>query len=238
MVDLVLESSRRLKHRLGKKDQNTMAQYLETLSSVEKQIEINEAWLDTPLKKVKGSKPMLDVDPKEGCENYIKSMFDLMALGFHMDLTRVMTFQMAREDGMGFGDAYPVLASGAKKGHHGLSHSKDMEGYTEWSTHDAWLAERFAGFLKELKTREDEHGSLLDNTQVLFGSSQTHTHNASDMPLILAGGKNMGLKHGHYERFPEKVHMTNLLVSMAQAAGLDCDRFADSNGTCPGKTFS
>jgi hypothetical protein len=237
LVDTILDSSRHLKRQLGQKDQRTMDQYLATLSDVEKQIEKNEVWLKTPLKKVEGSSFNLDVDPKEGCENYVKAMLNIMALGFHMDLTRVMSFQISREDGMGFGENYPKHALGLKKGHHGLSHTKDLDGYRGWSKMDTWMSQHLAHLLKEMKSRNDEHGNLLDNTQILFGSSQSHTHNATNAPLILAGGKNMGLKHGSYETFPEKVPMSNLFVSMGQAAGIPCKSFSDSTGPLPGQIF-
>ena len=238
LVDLVLDSSRHLKRKLGNKDEKTMDQYLASLSDVEKQIERNEQWLQTPLKKVDNMQVDLDVDPKEGCETYVRSMLDLMTLGFHMDLTRVMTFQIAREDGMGFGDNYPKFALGTAKGHHGTSHTKDMEGWRDWSKVDAWYSSHLAHFLTQLKSREDEFGNLLDNTQVLFGSSQAHTHNAVNCPLILAGGKNMGLKHGRYQTFTEKTPMTNLFVSMGQAANIPMGSFSDSTGALPGDIFT
>lgn len=235
IVDLVLESSKDLKRKLGSKDQQKMDQYLETLNSVEKQLQKNEAWLGTPLKKVDKSHINTDVNHKEGCENYIRSMMDLMVLGFQMDLTRVMAFQIYREDGIGRGDRYPKYGAGINMGHHQLSHSKKDE---EWAKFDNWMSMQFAYFLRQMRDRKDEFGSLLDNTQVLYGSSQSHTHNARNCPLVLAGGKNMGLKHGTYQRFPEKVPMSNLFVSMAQSAGVNCTKFSDSTGELPSNIFS
>jgi hypothetical protein len=242
IVDLVLESSRDLQRRLGAKDKQKMDQYLSTLDSVEKQLQKNEAWLSVPLKDVNMSHIDVKVDPKEGCENYIRTMMDLMALGFQLDLTRVMAFQLYREDGMGVGDLYTKYGAGLGKGHHRLSHgTKDKE----WATFDKWMSQNFAYFLRQMKNTSDEHGTLLDNTQVLYGSSQAHTHNARNCPLILAGGKNMGLKHGSYERFTEKVPMSNLFVSMAQSAEVILPknhqgqgRFSDSTGNLPSKIFS
>ena len=235
IVDMVLQSSKDLKRKLGVKDQQKMDQYLDTLNSVEKQLQKNEAWLGTPLKKVDMSKVNVEVDPKQGCENYIRTMMDLMAIGFQMDLTRVMAFQIYREDGMGVGDAYPKYGAGINKGHHGLSHAKDDK---LWAKFDNWMSQNFAYFLKQMKTKSDEYGNLLDNTQILYGSSQAHTHNARNCPLVLAGGKNMGLKHGSYERFSDKVPMSNLFVNMANAAGIRCEKFGDSKGKLPTKIFS
>ena len=234
IVDLVLDSSKDLKRRLGKNDQQKMDQYLSSLDSVEKQLQKNEAWLTVPMKKVGMSHLNFDLDPAKNAETYVRSMFDLMVLGYEMDLTRVMTYQIAREDGMGFGENFPKLI-GLGKGHHGISHSKDAE---LWGKYDQWLSKQFAYFLGKMKSVKDEHGSILDNTQVLYGCSQSGTHNATNCPLVLAGGKNMGLKHGSYSRFKDEVPMTNLFVSMLNAAGVKRDRFSDSTGKLPGEIFS
>jgi hypothetical protein len=235
IVDLILDSSRDLKRRLGYKDQQKIDQYMSSLDRVEKQLQKNEAWLGTPLKKVDHSYLKLDVNPKEGCVNYIRTMLDLIALGFQMDITRVIAFQFYREDGMGVGDKYTKFGLGIDKGHHGLSHSKD---YQKWAKFDNWMSGHLAYFLDQMKNKKDEYGSLLDNTQILYGSSQSHTHNARNCPLIVAGGKNMGLKHGTYERFSAKIPMSNLFVSMANKAGVHIDKFSDSTGELEAKVFS
>jgi len=235
IVDLVFGNSKDLKRNLGKSDQEKMDQYLTSLDSVEKQIQKNEEWLDIPLKNADYSKLNFDLDPAKNAETYVRSMYDLMVLAYEMDLTRAITFQVAREDGMGFGENYPKLAIGSKKGHHGISHSNDP---MLWSTYDNWLAKQQAYFLGRMKEVKDEHGSLLDNTQVLWGSSQAHTHNARNLPLVLAGGKNMGVNHGSYQRFEDKTPMTNLFVSMLNAAGVHRSKFSDSTGKLPGDIFS
>ncbi|NQZ59333.1 MAG: DUF1552 domain-containing protein, partial [Lentisphaeraceae bacterium] len=242
IVDLVLASSHDLKRRLGLKDQQKIDQYLSTLDSVEKQLQKNEDWLSVPLKKYDMSHIDVKVDPKEGCENYIRTMMDLMALGFQLDLTRVMAFQIYREDGLGLGDIYAKYGAGVAQSHHKLTHSKND---ANWAKFDKWMSQQFAYFLGQMKSKSDEFGTLLDNTQVLYGSSQAHTHNARNCPLILAGGKNMGLKHGSYQKFPEKVPMSNLFVSMAGAAGVELPKnhngdgiFSDSSGALPSSIFS
>lgn len=234
IVDLVLDSSKDLKRRLGKNDQEKMDQYLSSLDSVEKQLQKNEAWLTVPMKKVSMDHLNFDLDPEKNAETYVRSMLDLMVLAYEMDLTRVMTYQIAREDGMGFGENFPKLI-GLNKGWHGISHSNNPE---LWGSLDQWVSKQFAYFLDRMKTVKDEHGSILDNTQVLYGSSQSGTHNATNCPLILAGGKNMGIKHGTFTKFEEKTPMNNLFVSMLNAAGVKRDRFSDSTGKLPGEIFS
>ena len=77
---------------------------------------------------------------------------------------------------------------------------------------------------------QDEHGSLLDNTLILYGSGTSNTHNARNYPLILAGGNNLGVEHGSYHRFDEKEPMSNLFVSMLNAIDIPTNKFADSTG--------
>jgi len=92
--------------------------------------------------------------------------------------------------------------------------------------------------LDRLKNVSDEHGPLLDNTMLLFGSACSTTHNARNYPLIVAGGKNMGLKHGSYQVFDDSVPLSNLYVSMLNTVGVQTDRFADSTGSLKSDVFS
>ncbi len=234
IVDLVLEDSRRMQQMLGRQDNQTMDQYLTALSTVETQVIRNEKWLDIPMEDIDSSNLNLNTDVTIDPEAYIRATIDLMVLGFQTDLTRVMTYMMAREDGMGFGENFPNLALGIKKGHHRMSHDKAKDHWVEWGRYDAWLASQFAYLLKRLKETSDQHGPLLDNTLVLYGSACSSTHNARNYPLVLAGGQSMGAKHGAYHVFDEKhTPMSNLFVSMLRATGVSANNFADSTGPLP-----
>ena len=235
IVDLVLESSKDLSRRLGKNDQQKMDEYLSSLNSVEEQLKRNEAWLSVPLKKVDSSHINLDADPAKSAEEYIRTMYDLIVLGYQMDLTRVISYMIAREDGLGLGDKYPLQVIKSLKGHHAISHANN---YEVWAAYDEWLSKQFAYFIGRMKTTKDEYGSLLDNTQVLYGSACSTTHSANNLPLIVAGGKNMGLKHGAFTKFSEKTPMSNLFVSMLNAAGVKKKSFKDSTGELPAGIFS
>jgi len=134
---------------------------------------------------------------------------------------------------MGYGDNFPKLALGLK-GHHAISHDKTKGHWENWGRYDRWLAGHFSYFLDRMKKTTDEHGSLLDNTLILYGSACSSTHNANNCPLILAGGTNLGAKHGSYTIFDEKeVHLSNLLLSMLNAVGIGLNSFADSTGRLP-----
>ena len=230
IVDLILEDSNRLKGRLGQHDQDKLDEYLTSLNSVEEQIRRNEAWLDTPLKPFDASHLGLDCDPTVDPQATLRTMYDLMVLGFQIDLTRVMTYMIAREDGMGFGDHFPRLALGINRGHHTISHDLHEGHWDDWGRYDKWVAEQFAYFLERLKTTHDEHGPLLDDTLVLYGSCCSTTHNARNYPLALAGGKNLGIRHGSYREYDEETPLSNFLLTLLQAVGVEHESFSDSTG--------
>ena len=233
VVDLVLQDSKSLQRRLGKRDQSKLDEYLTSLNRVEKQLQRNEQWLDIPMKEFDADHLKLDVDAAVDPEGYVRATMDLMVLGFQTDLTRVMTYMIAREDGMGFGDNFPKLALGLK-GHHSITHDKSQNHWDDWGRYDQWLAKQFAYFLDRMKTVTDEHGPILDNTLVLYGSACSSTHNARNYPLVLAGGSKMGVEHGSYTVFDEKhTPMSNLFVSMLNAVGVEAEQFSDSTGKLP-----
>ncbi|MDB4766560.1 DUF1552 domain-containing protein [bacterium] len=234
IVDLVLEDSKRMKRQLGRTDNQKIDEYLSALNSVEEQVLRNEKWLDIPLENFDADHLNLNVDAMIDPQAYVRATLDLMVLALQTDMTRVMTYMMAREDGMGFGENFPRLALGIKKGHHGISHDKAKDHWVQWGQYDAWLASQYAYFIKRLKETKDEHGSLLDNTLVLYGSACSSTHNARNYPLVLSGGSNMGVQHGSYTQFDEEeTPMSNLFVSMLNAVGAPTESFADSTGKLP-----
>lgn len=230
IVDLVLEDSKTLKNRLGSNDKEKLEEYLNSLEKVEKQLTRNEKWLDVPMQKFDASLINLDVDPTYAPEDYVRSMIDLMVLGFQTDATRVITYMMAREDGMGFGDNFPKIALGLQ-GHHTISHDRATGHWGDWGRLDQWYAKQFGYFLDKMKNTKDVHGSLLDNTLILYGSACSTTHNARNCPLVLAGGADLGVNHGAYTRFEEKEErLSNLFVSMLNKLDIERESFSDSTG--------
>lgn len=234
IVDLILEDSKRLGRKLSKQDQAKLDEYLESLNKVEEQIKRNEEWLDIPLKPLDTEHLELDPDPRIDPAAYVRTTYDLIALAFEADLTRVVTYQAGREDGMGFEDSFPNLALGIKRGHHTISHDTHEGHWEQWGRYDQWVADQFGHFVKRLAETEDEHGRLLDDTLVLYGSCCSTTHNARNYPLALLGGRNMGVQHGAYTVHDETVPMSNLLLSMLHAVGVEKETFSDATGLLPG----
>lgn len=229
LVDLVLESSQDLRRRLGKNDQAKLAEYLSSVQEIERRIERTEAWLETPRPHVDPNAVKLTAK-QDAPEDYIRTMYDLMFLAFQTDTTRVATYQISQEDGKGVSDKFPAIALGFS-GHHSLSHGGGKEGgYERWARYDQFLAKQHAYFLERLSNTQEGEGSLLDNTVTLFGSATSTTHNARNYPLVLAGGKSLGFRHGQFHKFSESTPLANLFVNMQQKLGVTSETFADSTG--------
>lgn len=229
VVDLVLEDSKRLKKNLGRADQQKLEEYMTTLRDLEARIERLEAWQNIPMKKFDSSHLDLSITLKSPKE-YIRSMCDLMVLAFETDIARVANYQLVREDNLGLGTKFATVLFGFDD-HHKMSHGKSEKNYKNWATYDRFLIEQLDYLIQRLTDTKDEFGPLLDNTLVFYGSSNSTYHNARNYPLILAGGKNMGLKHGRYMQFDEnKKILSDLFVSMLNAMNVPTKTFADSKG--------
>jgi len=236
LVDAVAASARSLDQQLGKSDREKMDQYLTSLNEVESRLIASEKWIDVPLKKQDYSHLNLDATSEGEPAEYYRNMFDLIALAFDADITRSVTFMLNREDGMGISDTFP-LKLGLSKTHHNLSHATDKEGQLQFAKYDQFLSQQVAHFLQSLTRYQDRQGSVLDNSIVLFGSGASTTHNPRNLPTLVAGGANMGLKHGTYWRGGE-TRLANMYVSILRSLGIGQESFADSTGTLGGSIFS
>jgi hypothetical protein len=143
---------------------------------------------------------------------------------------------MNREDGMGISDTFP-LKLGLSQTHHSLSHAGDKSGQLNFGKYDLFLSHQLAFFLKRLQEFQDAEGSVLDNSIILYGSGASTTHNPRNLPTLLAGGRNMGLRHGFYWKDGE-TRMSNLHLSILHAMGISEQTFADSTGTLKHTLFS
>jgi hypothetical protein len=236
LVDAVAESAKALNRQLGKSDRERMDQYLSALDEVESRLIASEKWIDIPIKKQEYSHLNLDITNEGEPAEYYRNMFDLIALAFDADITRSVTFMLNREDGMGISDTFP-LKLGLSKTHHQLSHATDKEGQLDFARYDHFLSQQVAHFLGRLCEYKDREGSVLDNTIVLFGSGASTTHNPTNLPTLIAGGANMGLKHGVYWKDGE-TRLANVYLSILHSLGIGKESFADSTGTVGGSIFS
>ena len=155
-------------------------------------------------------------------------MFDLMALSFQADITRISTFMMAREVSY---RTFPML--GISEGFHPASHHQNnparLENLTKINTYHVGL---LAHFLEKLKSTPDGDGNLLDHSLVLYGSgmSNSNVHNHSPLPVLVAGGAAGRLKGGRHLKYPENTPMANLLLTILDKAGIPQESVGDSTG--------
>lgn len=234
ILDLVKDQAKSLRRNLGIADQRKLSEFETSVREVEQRVERSRSWLDVPLPKVDRDSIGLDatVDaPKE----YLKAIYDLQFLALQTDLTRITTYQIGSY-GPSRARKFPGVL-GLKPDWHGLAHGAGKKGGPEnIGRFDQFLAENLARFLSRLKETPEGDGSLLDRTLVLYGSSNSRTHQNRNYPLLLAGGRNLGLRHNQFLHFDDKTPMSNLFVTMLQALGLESESFVDSTGTLDGLT--
>ena len=232
ILDLVRDQSKLLRKNLGKPDQRKLDEFETSVREVEERVERSQRWLSIPLPDVDPSSVELDADP-DGPKDYIRAIYDLMYLAFQTDMTRVATYQIGSY-GPTVARTFPACI-GLPGNWHGLAHGAGKKGGAEQlGRFDQFLAQNLARFLTRLQETSEGDGSMLDRTLVLYGSSNSRTHQNHNYPLLLAGGSQLGLTHNQYLRFDEKTPMSNLFVSMMQAVGVEADSFADSTGTLAG----
>lgn len=254
VLDDNLAEVRTLSEKMSAADKGRLDQYLTSVREAEIRTRRADAWLDTPLPKISEAdrkRTNRDV-PKTQAGDYFRTVYDLMVLAFQTDVTRVATFSLGGE-----GDAFAIPEIGITESRHQLSHHGGDEGYMEKLTnYDTFAIEQFGYFLTRLAETKDLNGkSLLGSTMSLFGSGMSygHSHGNANLPLVLAGGTDLGLKHGSHLDFNQghfdgytldkpgdhyrlcsrpantDAHMSNLLLLMAQKMGVETDRFGDSN---------
>lgn len=230
MLDVLLDHSKSVRTKLGKQDQRKLDEYLATVRSVEERVDRSARWLDIPRPVVDGSSLHLDADHNTPTE-YIQTMYDLIVLAFQTDSTRVATFQLGNMNGAtSVAGQIPQLL-GLRDKMHRLAHDWNKKGGAEaLAKWDQYLTEQFARFLKRLKETQEGDGSLFDHTLVLYGTSNSQTHNNNDYPLLLAGGDELGLKHGQLISYSAHTPLANLHVTMLNRLGVPNHGFADSSG--------
>ena len=155
-------------------------------------------------------------------------MSDLVAIAFQADLTRVVTLMYSREGG---NRTYRSI--GVPDAHHGLSHNQnDSERMARLQLIDRHHVAMLAYFLGKLQDAQDENGSVLDNSMVVYGSSlsDSNAHTHDNLPTLLAGGGSGALRGGRHLRYPDGTPMTNLFVTMLDKLGSHRDAVGDSTG--------
>ncbi len=225
IIDEVLSEAQDLNRRLGASDRRKMDEYLTSVREVERMTERAKIWQSTPKPKVDAKSLDLSANTTSPRE-YLTVMYDLLALAFQTDTTRVATFQTACEEA-GPTDRFPS-AIGLAHSSHKLSHEK--KNYADVAKYIAFLNEMHANFIKTLDSIQEGNGTLLDSTLCFYGCATSKTHQAVNYPIILSGGKNMGFTHGSHLRYSDDIPLSNLFLTIANQLAGPTERFSDSTG--------
>jgi hypothetical protein len=224
ILDFVVEDLKDLEAGLGASDRGRLHEYVDHVREIERRIERAEAQAHTQL-----DVPPEPVGVPESYEEHVALMFDLLALAYQADLTRVFTFMLAREVSQ---RTYPDL--GVTEPHHAVSHhgnrAESIAAHTKVNVYHMQL---FARFIERLRATPDGDGSLLDHSLIVYGSgmSDGNGHTGGPLPLAIVGG-GAGRVHGnrHIET-PARTPMANLLLSLSQKFDVAHDTFGVSTGT-------
>ena len=222
ILDVVSRDAADLKRRLGARDQALLGDYLDTVREIERRVQ--------QLAKRDLSKLDLPDAPggiPSGFDDHIKLMFDIIALAFQANLTRVATFMMAAEV-----SNQPYNFIGISDAFHPLSHhANNAAKMDRLAKLQAWHTQVFAGFVKKLSELPDGEGSMLDNSTLLYGSnmSDSNLHNHFPLPTAVIGGGAGKLKGNQHLRYADRTPIANLHLTLLAKAGIPLERLGDSN---------
>jgi hypothetical protein len=224
LLDSVTEELTRLQNTLGSGDRNRIDQYLESVRDVELRIQKAEREVV--------ENPLPDLDRPNGVPaayaDHARLMFDLQALALQGDITRVITFQLARETS---NRTYPEV--GVSEPHHPLTHhGNDPQKIAKVAKINQFHVSLFAEFLKKLQSTPEGNGSLLDNVLYLYGSGMgnPNVHNHVNLPIIVAGGAAGKMRGGRHIKYDVPTPLANLHLTLLDKVGVRLDSFADSDG--------
>jgi hypothetical protein len=224
LLDWFNEDIARLNRKLGPGDRARVSQYLDTVREVERRIQKADA--DA------AEHPLRDLDRPVGVPaayaDHARLMFDLQVLAMQGDVTRVITFQLARETS---NRTYPEI--GVSDPHHPLSHhGNDPAKIERMSKINAFHVSLFAEFLGKLQATPEGNGTLLDHSLYLYGSGigNPNIHDHTNLPILVAGGAASGLKGNRHLKFAKPTPLANLHLTLLDKVGVRLDKFADSNG--------
>jgi hypothetical protein len=224
LLDSVMDEFAQLNKQLGPADRARVSQYLDSIREVERRIERAEANA--------AANPVRDVERPVGVPtsyaDHARLMFDLEVLAFQADVTRVITFQLARETS---NRTYPEI--GVSEPHHPLTHhGNDPKKIEKVARINRFHVSLFADFLKKLRDTPEGDGTLLDHSLLLYGSGMgnPNRHDHDNLPILVAGGAAGRMKGGRHIRFAKPTPLANLHLTLLNKLGVRLDSFGDSRG--------
>ena len=223
LLDFVAEDLKQLEGALGSGDRTRLDEYLGHVREIERRIQKAEQRARTD-----ADVPNAPVGVPEAYVDHVALLYDLLALAFQTDQTRVFTFMMAREVSQ---RTYPEI--GVTEPHHSISHHGNrpaaIEGHAKLNAYHVGM---FAKFVERLRSTPDGDGSLLDHSLLVYGSgmSDGNGHTGSPLPHVVVGGATGRMKGNRHIVTPENTPMANLLLAISQKCGVEQERFGVSKG--------
>jgi hypothetical protein len=225
ILDAVRESARDLQRGLGPRDRTRLAEYLDNVREIERRIvQAEHQRTETGLEV-----PLTPVGVPENWEEHVKLMLDLQAMALQADLTRVISFMLARELST---LSYPQI--GVADGHHPVSHNNNVpEQVAKKAAIDIYHLELFAAFLDKLRNTPDGDGSIFDQSLFLYGSgmSNGNVHDHVNLPTLLVGGAAGRVKGDRHVRMKESTPLSSLMIGLLDVAGVRVEKFGEASGT-------
>jgi hypothetical protein len=224
ILDWMTSDLARLQRELGAGDRTRLGQYLDSVREVERRIQKAEQQSEG------NALPDLERPATVPAvwEDHVKLMFDLQVLALQTDMTRVITFQLARETST---RTYPNI--GVPEPHHPVSHhTNDPEKLAKLAKINAHHVSLFAYLVERLRATPDGDGSLLDHSIYLLGSGMGNPdiHNHTNLPIVLAGGRTAGIKGARHIKYEQATPLANLHLTLLDKVGVHLDSFVDSSG--------
>jgi hypothetical protein len=224
ILDFVVSDLKDLQSGLGPSDRRRLNDYLDNVREIERRIQ--QAMTQT---KVQADVPPEPVGVPESYEEHVSLMFDLLAVAYQADLTRVFTFMMAREVSQ---RTYPAL--GVTEPHHAVSHHGNRpELIAKHTKINVYHMQLFSRFIERLRSTPDGDGSLLDHSIIVYGPgmSDGNGHTGSPIPQAVVGGGGGNVRGNRHIRPAQLTPMANLLLSLSQKFDVDLKAFGVSTGT-------
>src|SRR5579864_4999206 len=225
ILDWISKDVARLQKGLGPSDRNRLNQYLDDVREIERRIQRIEKYNSSGEARALPAAPL---GVPDSYEEHVKLMFDLQALAFMTETTRVSAFKMSRDVST---RVFPE--SGVKQPFHPCSHHQENPAkIAEFAKLNRYHVSLVPYFLNKLKNTPDGDGNLLDHSVVLYGSplGDSNVHNHKRVPIFLAGRANGQMKGNLHVRAKDGTPMANLLLTMAHKLGVNVESFGDSNG--------
>lgn len=228
LLDSVMDEFTQLNKELGPADRARVAQYLDTIREVERRIQRAEA----SAKENQSRDLERPMGVPASYADHARLMFDLQVLAFQADVTRVITFQLARETS---NRTYPEI--GVPDPHHPLTHhGNDPKKIEKVAKINRFHVSLFAEFLAKLRDTREGNGTLLDHSLLLYGSGMgnPNQHDHENLPILVAGGAAGKMKGGRHIRFAQPTPLANLHLTLLDKVGVPLDKFGDSRGKVEG----